>query len=235
MQAAARRPQAHRGVARQPGAAVVQHPDVLGADAAVHQPHLMHGRHTVEDGLQHGAGGGDVHGAGVVLQPLLQGTPAGVFHHGVDGVVLLKHIQHRLQTVGGGDTLDGAVQVGKIHPRGLEQHLAAGLGAEQAVAAPLCGQRQGHILLEGDPEAAQILDTAIQNALAVDALYFAHGVPPGQHRARREAAHRVAPRKAPPAVGADLGQVVQLLHTVRTDAFRFHGGSPLRRFWYLLL
>ena len=195
----------------------------------------MHGRHAVEDGLQHGAGGGDVHGVGVVFQPLLQRPPAGVFHHGVDRVVLLEDVQHGFQTVGGGDALDGAVKVGKIHPRRFEQHLAAGFGAEVAVAAPFRRQRQGHILLDGDPETAQILDAAIQNALAVDALDLAHGVPPGQHRARRETAHRVAPRKAPPAVRAGLGQVVQLLHTVRTDAFRFHGGSPLRRFWYLLL
>ena len=56
VQAAARRAQPHGGVARQACPAVFQHPDVFRADAPVHQPHLMHGRHAVKHRLQHIAG-----------------------------------------------------------------------------------------------------------------------------------------------------------------------------------
>ena len=56
MQAAACGAQTHGRIAGQPGAAIVQHPDVLGADAPVDQPHLMHGRHAVKDRLQHDPG-----------------------------------------------------------------------------------------------------------------------------------------------------------------------------------
>ena len=110
---------------------------------------------------------------------LLQRDAAGVFHHGVDGVVLLEHVQHSLQTVCGGDALDGAVEIGKVHPGGLEQHLAAQLGPEQRVRAPLCRQRQGHILLDGHPEPPDVLHAPVQDAFAVDALHLAHGIPPG--------------------------------------------------------
>ena len=129
VEAASGRAQAHGGVARQPGPAIVQHPDVGRADAPVHQPHLVHGRHALKHGLQHGTGGGRLHGAGVIFQPFLQGPSTGVLHHGVDGIVLFKHVQHGFQAVGRGDALDGVVEVRKIHPGGLEQHLAAGFGA----------------------------------------------------------------------------------------------------------
>ena len=119
---------------------------------------------------------------------MLQRDAAGVFHHGVDGVVLLEHVQHSLQTVCGGDALDGAVEIGKVHPGGLEQHLAAQLGPEQRVRAPLRRQRQGHILLDGHPEPPDVLHAPVQDALAVDALHLAHGIPPGQQRAHRQAA-----------------------------------------------
>ena len=129
VEAASGRAQAHGGVARQPGPAIVQHPDVGRADAPVHQPHLVHGRHALKHGLQHGTGGGRLQGAGVIFQPFLQGPSTGVLHHGVDGIVLFKHVQHGFQAVGRGDALDGVVEVRKIHPGGLEQHLAAGFGA----------------------------------------------------------------------------------------------------------
>ena len=38
-------------------------------------------------------------------------------------------VQHGFQAVGRGDALDGVVEVCKIHPGGLKQHLAAGFGA----------------------------------------------------------------------------------------------------------
>ena len=137
MHAAARRAQPHGGVARQACPAVFQHPDVLRTDAPVHQPHLMHGRHAVKHRLQHIAGRLGRNRAGTLIQPLLQRDAAGILHHGVDGVVLLEHVQHGLQTVCGRDALDRAVEIGKVHPGGLEQYLAAQLGPEQRVRAPL--------------------------------------------------------------------------------------------------
>lgn len=102
----------------------------------------MHGLHPVEHRFQHGTGLLRRHGA-VLLQPLLERTAAGVLHDGVDRVVLFEDVQHGLQAVGRSDALDEAVEVGKIHPGGLEQHFAARLRAEDAVPPPLCRQRQG--------------------------------------------------------------------------------------------
>ena len=222
VQAAARCAQTYGSVTRQACPAVFQHPDVLRADAAVHQPHLMHGRHTVKHRLQHIASRLGRNRAGTLIQPLLQRDAAGVFHHGVDGVVLLEHVQHGLQTVCRRDALDGAVEIGKVHPGGLEQHLAAQLGPEQRVRAPLRRQRQGHILLDGHPEPPDVLHAPVQDALAVDALHLAHGIPPGQQRAHRQAARRVAPGQYPAAVRAHRHPALQLAHAVRADAFCFH-------------
>ena len=175
--------------------------DVGRADAPVHKPHLMHGLHPPEHRLEHRAGLLRRHSA-VLFEPLLERTAAGVLHDGVDRVVLFKDVQHRLEAVGRGDALDEAVEVGKVHPGGLEQHLAAGLRAEDAVLPPLCGQRQGHILLDGHAERPGVLDAPVEDALAVHALDVPHRIPARQHRARGETARRVAPCKLPAAVGA---------------------------------
>ena len=226
VEAAACRAQPHRRVAGEPGAAIVHDADVGRADAPVYEAHLMHGLHPVEHRFQHGAGLLGRHGA-VLLQPLLERTAAGVLHDGVDRVVLFKDVQHGLQAVGRGDALDEAVEVGKIHPGGLEQHLAARLRAEDAVPPPLCRQRQGHILLDGHPEGAVVLHAPVEDALAVHALDVAHGIPACQHSACRKTARRVAPCKLPAAVGTLLLPRFQLLHTIWTNASLLHvGPSP---------
>ena len=186
----------------------------------------MHGCHAVKHRLQHIAGRLSRNRAGTLIQPLLQRDAAGILHHGVDGVVLLEHVQHSLQTVCGGDALDGAVEIGKVHPGGLEQHLAAGLGLQDAVRAPL--GRQGHrqIFLNGHPEAAQVLHAPVQDALPVQAPHLAHGVAPGQHRAHGQAAGGVAPRKHLAAVHTAVGGVGQLPHAVRAQAFLLHSSLP---------
>ena len=226
MQAAPRCAQTHCGVARQTAAAVFHHPDVLRADAPVHQPDLVHGGHALKHRLQHGAGIVRADGAGVVFQPLIQRGPARIFQHSIDGVVRFHHIQHRFQTVCRCDALDGVVQICKIHTGGLEQHLAAGLGLQDAVRAPL--GRQGHrqIFLNGHPEAAQVLHAPVQDALPVQAPHLAHGVAPGQHRAHGQAAGGVAPRKHLAAVHTAVGGVGQLPHAVRTQAFLLHSSLP---------
>ena len=234
VEAAARRPQAHRRIARQPGAAIVQNADVGRADAPVHKPHLMHGLHPPEHRLEHRAGLLRRHSA-VLFEPLLKRTAAGVLHDGVDRVVLFKDVQHRLEAVGRGDALDEAVEVGKVHPGGLEQHLAAGLRAEDAVLSPLCGQRQGHILLDGHAERPGVLDAPVEDALAVHALDVPHRIPARQHRARGETARRVAPCKLPAAVGALCSPLFQLLHTVWTNALSLHvGPSPSSCFLFII-
>ena len=177
----------------------------------------MHGRHAIKHRLQHIAGRLGRNRAGELIQPLLQRDAAGVFHHSVDGVVLLGHVQHSLQTVCGGDALDGAVEIGKVHPGGLEQHLAAQLGPEQRVRAPLRRQRQGHILLDGHPEAPDVLRTPIQDARTVDPFDLADGIPPAQHRAHRQTARRIAPREHPAAMRASRRALVQLRKAVRAD------------------
>ena len=217
VQAAARRAQPHRRVAGQPGAAVFQHPDVLRADAPVHKADLVHGGHAVEHRLQHGADLLRRQRAGMLIQPAAQRHAAGVFHHGIDGVVFLEHVQHRLQAVGRGDALDGAVKVGKVHPGGLEQHLAAQFGPQGGVHPPLRRQRQGHILLDGHPEAPDVLRAPVQDALTVDPFDLADGIPPAQHRAHRQTARRIAPCEHPAAMRASRRALVQLRKAVRAD------------------
>ena len=229
VQAAARRPQADGGVAGQPGAAVVQHPDVFGADAPVDQPHLVHGRHPVEHRLEHPHRllGGD--GAVLLVQPAVQGDAAGVFQHGVDGVVGLHHVQHRLQAGGRGDALDAAVQVPKVHPGGLEQHLAAGLGPQLVVGPALGRKGDGQVLLDGHPEAAAVLHAAVEDAFAVDAQHLPHRIAAGQQGAHRQSPGGVAPGKAAPAVGTAPGPLFQLGPAVRAkDHVLVHLLSPFR-------
>ena len=229
MQAAARRPQADGGVAGQPGAAVVQHPNVFGADAPVDQPHLVHGRHPVEHRLEHGAGLLGGHQVFLLVQPLVQGHAAGVFQHGVDGVVGLHHVQHRLQAGGRGDALDAAVQVPKVHPGGLEQHLAAGLGAQLIVRPPLGRKGDGQVLLDGHPEAAPVFHPAVEDALPVDAQHLAHRVAAGQQGAHRQGPGGVAAGKAALAVGAAFGPLFQHGPAVRAkDRALVHLLSPFR-------
>ena len=227
MQAAARRPQADGGVAGQPGAAVVQHPDVFGADAPVDQPHLVHGRHPVEDRLQHGAGRLGVHRSFLPRQPLVEGDAARVFQHGVDGVISLHHVQHRFKAGGRGDPLDGAVEVPEIHPGGLEQHLAAGFRAQLIVAAPLGREGDGQVLLDGHPEAAPVFHPAVKDALAVDAQHLPHRIPACQQGAHRQGPRGVAPGKAALTVGAALGPRLQFRLAVRAkDPVLVHLLSP---------
>ena len=193
----------------------------------MHQTHLVHRRHAVEHRLQHRADLLRRQPAGMRLQPAAQRHPAGVLHHGIDRVVLLEHIQHGFQSVGGRDALDGAVQVRKIHPGGLEQHLATQFGPQGCIRAALCRQRQGHILLDGHPERAVVLHAPVEDAFAVHALDVAHSIPACQHGACRKTARRVAPCKFPAAVGTLLLPRFQLLHTVWTNASLLHvGPSP---------
>ena len=217
VQAAARCAQANRSVARQPGTAIFQHPDVLRADAPMHQTHLVHRRHAVKHWLQHRADLLRRQPAGMCLQPAAQRHPAGIFHHGIDRVVLLEHIQHGFQSVGGRDALDGAVQVRKIHPGGLEQHLAAQFGPQGCIRAALCRQRQGQILLDGHPEAPMVLCAPVQDAFAVHLFDLADGIPPAQHRAHRQRTHRVAALKAPAALRAGRRALAQLGQAVGAD------------------
>ena len=72
VQAAACGAQTHGGVPCQTAAAIRHYPDVLRADAAVHQPCLVHGRHALKHRAQHGAGILCPHRGGAVCQPLLQ-------------------------------------------------------------------------------------------------------------------------------------------------------------------
>ena len=229
MQAAARRPQADGGVAGQPGAAVFQHPDVFRADAPVHQPHLVHGRHPVKDRLQHGAGFLRGDQLAPLVQPLVQRDAARVFQHRIDGVVGLHHVQHRLQPGGRGDPLDGAVQVPKVHPGGLEQYLAAGLGPQLVVGPALGRKGDGQVLLDGHPEAAAVLHAAVEDAFAVDAQHLPHRIAAGQQGAHRQSPGGVAPGKAAPAVGTAPGPLFQLGPAVRAkDHVLVHLLSPFR-------
>ena len=94
--------------------------------------------------------------------------------------------------MGGGNALDGAVQVCKVHAGGLEQHLAPLLGAQDAVRTPLRRKGDGQVLFDSHPESTQILHAAVQHALAVQTAHLAHSVAPGQHRTHRQTARRVA-------------------------------------------
>ena len=225
-QAASGGAQAHRGVTRQTAPAVGHHPEVLRADAPVHQPDLVHGGHALKHRLQHGTGVVRAQRRALRFQPLVQRGAAQILHHRIHGVVGLHHVQHGFQPGGRGDALQRPVQVGKVHAGGLEQHLAAGLGLQDAVRAPL--GRQGHrqIFLNGHPEAAQVLHAPVQDALPVQAPHLAHGVAPGQHRAHGQAAGGVAPRKHLAAVHTAVGGVGQLPHAVRTQAFLLHSSLP---------
>ena len=224
VQAAARRAQAHRGIACQTAAVVFHHADVLRADTAVHQTDLVHGGYAFKHRLQHGAGIVRADGAGVVFQPLIQRGAAQIFQNGVNAVIGFHHIQHGFQTIGRSDALDGAVQVRKIHAGGLEQHLTAGLGPQGAFCRALRREGNGQIFLDGHPETAQILCAAVEDALAVDAQHFPYGVAPGQHGAHRQGAAGVAPGKAFAAVRAALCCSGQRLQAVWTQACCFHCG-----------
>ena len=72
VQAAACGAQTHGGVPCQTAAAICHYPDILRADAAVHQPRLVHGRHALKHRAQHGAGILCPHWSRAVFQPLLQ-------------------------------------------------------------------------------------------------------------------------------------------------------------------
>ena len=222
VQAAPRCAQTHCGVARQTAAAVFHHPDVLRADAPVHQTDLVHCSHALKHRLQHRAGVVRTDGAGVVFQPLIQRGPARIFQHGIDGVVRFHHVQHRFQTVCRCDALDGVVQICKIHTGGLEQHLAAGLGAEHTADGTFCREGDWQVLFDGHPEAAQIFCAAVQDALTIDAEHFPYGVAPGQHRSHRQCAAGVASGKAFAAVRAALCSIGQRLQAVGAQACCFH-------------
>ena len=72
VQTAACGAQTHGGVPGQTTAAIRHYPDILRADAAVHQPCLVHGRHALKHRAQHGAGLLCLHRSGTIFQPLLQ-------------------------------------------------------------------------------------------------------------------------------------------------------------------
>ena len=192
VQAAACGAQTHGGIPGQTAPAICHYPDILRADAAVYQPCLVHGCHALKHRAQHGAGILGPHRSGTIFQPLLQRGATQVFQHRIHGVIGLHHVQHGLQTAGGGNALDGAVQVCKVHAGGLEQHLAPLLGAQDAVRAPLRRKSDRQVLLDGHPESAQILHAAVQHTFAVQTAHLAHGIAPSQHRAHRQAARRVA-------------------------------------------
>ena len=134
----------------------------------------------------------------------------------VDGVVLLDHVHNAGKPGGRRQPVQIVVQVLKVHPAGLEQHLAPGLGHQRAVGAAAVAQRHGEIFLDAHKPLFLVVHAAVAQPVAVGAQVFANGVFACQLGAKGQRALRVFVVQALAAMGA----LAMEIHLDRLQAVR---------------
>ena len=215
-QLAAAGAQRQRAVAGQHGGAVNGQKDVVRADAPVDQPRLVQKRHALHHRLQQGAGLGGGQRPGFQRQVMRQRHALLAFLHAVDGVVLLDHVHNAGKPGGRRQPVQIVVQVLKVHPAGLEQYLAPGLGHQRAVGAAAVAQRHGEIFLDAHKPLFLVVHAAVAQPVAVGAQVFANGVFARQLGAKGQRALRVFVVQAFAAMGA----LAMKIHLDRLQAVR---------------